>query len=283
MKINATYHAHTFRCHHASGDVKEYAAEAVRQGGRILGATDHTPMPDGRWAVARMTLAELPGYLAAIEEARAAFPSLTIHRGLECEWVPDFEGFYRDELLGHCGFDYLIGAEHWFPYGGAWLDLYDLETPAHLSAMAGNLVSAMESGLFLFIAHPDNFGIGYIRWDENAEACAREIISAAARTGIPLEINGYGFRKDPIKGPRDGRRMYPIDRFWEIAAETGGIRVVCNSDAHTPADVYASIAQCREIADRFGLEYADLEGEIERRKGDRQARWKPFPVNTPQR
>jgi hypothetical protein len=147
--------------------------------------------------------------------------------------------------------------------------------------MAGNLVSAMESGLFLFIAHPDNFGIGYIRWDENAEACAREIISAAARTGIPLEINGYGFRKDPIKGPRDGRRMYPIDRFWEIAAETGGIRVVCNSDAHTPADVYAAIAQCREIAARFGLEYADLEGEIETEKGETdRPDGKPFPVKT---
>ncbi len=266
MKTLTTYHTHTKRCHHASGDVKDYAAEAVRQGGAVLGASDHTPLPDGRWAIARMTMDELPGYISAVEEARNAFPGLRIHRALECEWVPEFESFYRDELLGRCGFDYLIGAEHWFPWHGEWIDLYDLETPAHLSAMAGNLVSAMESGLFLFIAHPDNFGIGYTRWDENAAACARDIISAAVATGTPLEINGYGFRKKPVKESPGRSRMYPIDQFWELAAVTGGVKVTCNSDAHRPADVYASIPQSREVAARYGLEYADLEGLIEKRK-----------------
>ncbi len=56
----------------------------------------------------------------------------------------------------------------------------------------------------------------------------------------------------------DGRRFtYPHPRFWEIASDYN-IKVLCNSDAHRPEDVDASIKICREIAESNSLDFADM-------------------------
>lgn len=251
------YHTHTYRCHHASGDVKDYAREALSQGGRILGISDHVPLPDGRWPEVRMDMEEIQDYLDAIQSASEAYPSLEIIPAFECEWSQEFRGYYENELLGPGKVRYLIGAEHYVPYRGEWIDLMKIHGPGHLRAFADNLIGAMESGLFLFIAHPDCYMCAQTEWSPDTEACARDIIAAAKETGAVLEVNGYGFRKKPLKTPAGLRRVYPVDPFWELAAEAG-IPVVWNSDAHRPEDVFASITDCKNLADRFGLIETDL-------------------------
>jgi len=246
------YHTHTFLCKHAEGTALDYAGEAAKRNIDILGMSDHCPLPDNRWAHVRMAMSDLDAYEAQIEEARRAVPEITILKGLECEWDPMYYGFFHDEILHRRKFDYLIGAEHFFKYRGEWNDLGHIRTASHLKAYTDLLLETMESGLFAFIAHPDGFGSGYDRWDENTEACSRDIFSAAAQLDIPLEINGYGFRK-PLKRTSQGLRLrYPLREFWECAAEYP-IRVICNSDAHRPEDVAASIDLAREMADFFQL------------------------------
>ena len=246
------YHTHTYRCRHATGDVMDYATIALDQGGTVLGISDHAPLPDGRWPDVRMRMDELGGYVRAIEDARAALPGLTILQGLECEWDPAYFGFFQEELLGKRGFQYLIGACHWFPFGGEWLDLDQCGTPDRLSAYSSYLVEMMESGLFAFIAHPDAFGMMPAVWDADRRACAADILRAARDLRVPLEINGYGTRMPKIQTAGGERLKYPWLPFWELAAEFD-IRVVCNSDAHAPEDALASIEDCRRIAERFGL------------------------------
>ena len=90
------YHTHTYRCHHASGDVEEYAAEALKGGAEILGMSDHTPLPDRRWDWVRMAPEDLPGYIAAIDAAREKFPMLKILKGLECEYDAPYGDYYRE-------------------------------------------------------------------------------------------------------------------------------------------------------------------------------------------
>ena len=250
------YHTHTYRCLHASGDVADYVAAARAAGLSELGFSDHCPYPDGRWPENRMPMSDLPGYLEALKTAKAAAAadpsSPRIHAGLECEWGPDIESYIRDEFLGRCGLDYLVAGMHCFLDKGTWRDTYEISEASELAGFAETSCSAMESGLFSYLAHPDVFCYNWLPWDENAIACARDILSTSARTGVPLEINGYGFRKGWVQAPEGRRRPYPHVEFWRLAAEYQ-VSCVVNSDAHRPVDTAANLVEGRELARRFGL------------------------------
>jgi len=250
------YHTHTYLCRHAEGAAAAYARKALEHNMNILGISDHTPLPGNRWPEVRMAMSELEEYEEQIETARREVPEIIILKGLECEWDPSFHSFLRDEILGQRRFDYLIGAEHYFKYHGEWHELGKIHTASHLRAYADILIKTMESGLFAFIAHPDGFGSGYDAWDENAASCSRDIIQAAAELDVPLEINGYGFRKTPKETRLGPRLKYPLPEFWELASSYP-VRVICNSDAHRPEDVAESIDEAREIAARCNLQVID--------------------------
>ncbi|HIJ83196.1 MAG TPA: PHP domain-containing protein, partial [Magnetococcales bacterium] len=141
-------HTHTWRCHHAQGDVDEYCRQAHEKGLRLLGISDHTPLPDGRWASIRMAMSELDGYDRAVEAARRHHPSLRILKGMECEFVPEFSSFFRETLLGERKFDYLVGGIHLFRKDAEWHHSSNgVKTPQFLRAYTDFFISAMASGL----------------------------------------------------------------------------------------------------------------------------------------
>ncbi len=41
----ANYHTHTKRCRHAVGEDREYVEAAIEAGLKVLGFSDHTPIP----------------------------------------------------------------------------------------------------------------------------------------------------------------------------------------------------------------------------------------------
>jgi histidinol-phosphatase (PHP family) len=257
-RITRNYHTHTYRCKHATGDVADYCRAALATGITVLGISDHVPLPDGRWKSVRMDAAELPGYCQAIDAARDEFPGLTVLKSMECEHGAKYTAFYREELLGRLGFDYIFFGAHSFPCRGRWTPVYGgITDAATLGAFADYLVDAMASGLYAFAAHPDVFGCSYLRWDDEAVACSRAILSAAVAYRMPLEINGYGLIKPEIDTPEGRRRMYPWEPFWELAAEYD-VQVVVNSDAHDPRDIIGKTGQALAIARKYGLAFADL-------------------------
>ncbi|MBF0245122.1 MAG: PHP domain-containing protein, partial [Planctomycetes bacterium] len=97
-------HTHTRHCKHATGDASDYAARALRAGLEVLGFSDHCPNPENRWDNVRMPMEELDDYVDAVAKARETHPELKILLGMECEHVEEFSAFYREELLGRCGF-----------------------------------------------------------------------------------------------------------------------------------------------------------------------------------
>ena len=249
-------HTHTSRCLHASEDVADYARVAAAGGMTVMGMSDHTPLPDGRWQDHRMRMAQLPGYIAAVRGCRV--PGLRVLLGMECDWAPEFASFYRDELLARHGFDYLIAGCHFTPDGRTWVGSFDnLTTPARLRAYARQAVATMESGLFAFLTHPDLFGVCNPRWTADTKACADEICAAAVALGVPLELNSYGIRKPWVPGEDGDRPGYPWRPFWEVAAHQG-VRVVLSSDAHRPTDVFAGVAEITAMRDELGLVEAEL-------------------------
>ncbi len=245
-------HTHTSRCNHASGTVRDYVVAAREREMSFLGMSDHAPFPDGRWPEPRMQMKELIAYEDEVYRAREEFPDLPIALGLESEYVSENRAFLEDEILGERGYDYLVGGVHYVRVNGSWKDFHKMTSPQDLVAYSTAAVKTMESGLFAFLAHPDLFGYAYPEWDINAEACARDILSAAESLQIPLEINGYGMRKSKIMTRTGERWRYPWLAFWDMAAGFD-IRILANSDAHEPENVAGNIEDCLALAEDRGL------------------------------
>ncbi|MDD5705792.1 MAG: histidinol-phosphatase [Kiritimatiellae bacterium] len=253
--FTANWHTHTWRCKHATGDVADYCRAAVDAGLTVLGFTDHMPLPNRRWISVRMSAEELPGYCQAIEEARPQFPGLRLHAALECEYLTELGGYYREELLGTHGLSYLAGAIHWFPYKDEWPSAHARDTandPHALVAYTRHLLQMIASGLFAYIAHPDGFAMFYDCWDAETAAAARDIAQAARDANVPLEINAYGLRKPYMSTPDGERPVYPWAPFWDVVAACGAPAIV-NSDAHRPEDIVGKVDEALALAARSGV------------------------------
>ena len=254
----ANYHSHTYRCKHAFGEVVEFVKAASEADLEIFGVSDHAAFPDDRWPDIRMRYEELDNYVEAVIAAQRSVPQVQVLLAMECELVPEFKNYLQDELLGKRQFDYLIGAGHYTPHKGDWLNSFTkLNCKPHLKSYAEHLCQMMESKLFAFIAHPDIFGSSNLEWSADLNACSREILRTAEETQTPLEINGNGLRKKYLKSADGFRPPYPWRPFWELASEFN-IKVVCNSDCHLPSEVVAGISENLELANTLGLELADL-------------------------
>ena len=248
----ANYHTHTWRCRHAEGDVRDYAARAAAAGLKLLGFSDHTPQdyfdaaPPARQI--RMTPEELPGYADAVREAAEAYRGrMEIRLGVEAEYYPKY--FSRLlEMLRTNGVEYMILGQHYL--GNEIGDVYSgrlTEDESTLSRYVSQCTEALETGLFTYFAHPD-----LIRFAGDEAAYDREmrkLCRAALRTRTPLEIN--------LLGIREGRH-YPDERFWKIAAEEGCTAVI-GCDAHLPEHLPdpASEQAALRMAERLGLALTD--------------------------
>ena len=226
MKVNL--HTHTHRCGHAEGTEEEYVLAAIENGYTKLGFSDHTPFPY-EWDYVnrtKMLPEQLPGYIDTVLSLKEKYKDqIEIVLGLECESVPRFFPYLRQLRED---MDYLILGSHgeWsigHAYPGRVRDSWQLHRAY------ADMIEGMESGLFLYVAHPDLMFNDYPRFDETARFLSRELCRAANRLDIPLEYNLYGAYK-----PRDeGALGYPYLPFWEIAAEEN-VRAVVGVDAHSP-------------------------------------------------
>lgn len=246
MNYIANYHTHTYRCGHARGEDRAYVEEAIKAGIKILGFSDHTPMP--------YPLAQRPGHRVQLSMAEDYFRSIadlkreyardiTIHIGVEAEFYPDTFDLFWD-YIKQFPLEYMILGQHFI--GRDEDSLYSSSaSPSEekLIKFTNNLIDAINTGKFLYIAHPD-----ILNYTGEYEAYHREmtrLCQTAKAAGIPMEINRLGYFE---------HRIYPSDRFFGIAAREG-CDVIIGSDAHSP-DVFrdhASIEGCAEFAKKHGL------------------------------
>ena len=241
------YHVHTPLCHHATGWPVDFAARAVELGLEELGFADHNPMPK-RFDDWRMLREDLPRYLDEVEKARAAFPQLRIRLGLECDYLSGREAWI-EELAGMAPWDFFIGSVHYISDGWA------IDDPQHLKRHSGNAEeiwtdywrcyeSAIRSGLFDFVAHPDlpkKFGY---RPAGDLRRFYEPAVAALAECGVAYEINTAGLRKDC-------RELYPAREFVALA-RAAGVPVLINSDAHAVAELGAGFTEAVALAKAEG-------------------------------
>ena len=261
--FTSNWHTHTYRCKHAQGDAADYCAAAVSAGISVIGFSDHSPMKDGRWCGVRMDYAQMPDYIRAIDEAAAAFPSLRIFKGLECEWVPAFgTEYYADELRRRFGLDYIALAAHSFTIESGsekWIDSFhgdksvSIDETAWLRGYSRYVIEGIRTGLFNFVAHPDLLGCFCSKWTKESERATRAIARAAKDAGIPLEINASGFVHRWVADENGGERApYPWLPFWEVVADEGADAII-NSDAHRPDLINANVDRAYAIAEKASV------------------------------
>ncbi len=223
----ANYHTHTVRCGHAVGEDRQYVETAIERGLKVLGFSDHVPMPfpDGHESRFRVPLGRLEDYVQSVLDLRAEYrDDIDVRLGFEAEYYPDlFEAMLR--VLSPYPVDYMILAQH---FNDSRETVYNPNMQLSRSALGqyvDMVIAGMETGRFSYVAHPDLFfyaGPDRVYRQEMARLCRR-----AKALDVPLEIN--------ILGLRTGR-CYPNDLFWPLA-KAEGCRAVLGCDAHAPEDV----------------------------------------------
>lgn len=243
----ANYHTHTPRCRHARGAEREYVESAIAAGLQILGFSDHTPQwfPGNYYSYMRMYPEELGDYCQTVRALQKEYAhKIKIHLGLEAEYYP----LTWKELLPRlqdAGIAYMILGQHWirneFDAGGHATD--PTTDASDFICHCDQVISAMETGIFSYVAHPDFFN--FVGDRKIYQAQMKRVCKAAIDTDTPVELNLLGIRD---------RRHYPNLLFWEVAAEEG-CKVVLGMDAHSPDALLdkKQIADAMKIIETFGL------------------------------
>ncbi len=247
--MNYNYHTHTVRCHHAVDSDVEYIERAIEAGIEFLGFSDHAPFmfPDGYESFYRVDMSEGEEYVKTIRDlAKKYSHKVQISVGFEIEYYP----LYFDKMLENArkfGAEYLILGQHFL--GNEHPDgigtRAHIENPELLTEYVDSIISAIKTGVFTYIAHPD-----IIRFEGNDEHYVREmtrLCEAAKELDIPLEINLHGIANN---------RHYPSDRFFAIAGKIGS-PVTFGFDAHESSALLDrdSLKIATELVKKHNLNY----------------------------
>ena len=235
----ANYHTHTPRCNHARGREEEYVEKALAGGFEVLGFSDHTPcFFEGAYqSRIRMKPEQLEDYVSVLRALQAEYRDrIEIQIGLETEYYPKLFPRLMDFLCQY-PIAYMILGQHGLfnEQEGIWTGTATTEERL-LDQYCGQTMEAMDTGYYLYFAHPDIFH--YVGDPRIYDRYMRRLCRKARDCGLPLEFNLLGFSEG---------KQYPNPVFWRIAAEEG-CDVVLGSDAHEPGGVWVPELEKRGLA-----------------------------------
>lgn len=214
-----------------------------------MGFSDHGPyfFADDKATGQRMTTAEAREYVASIRRLRELYKNkIDIKIGFEMEYYTDK---FHDMLnfVKSLGAEYLILGQHYMRgiFTGGYHVINGKATDEDLINYVKDVITAMESGVFTYVAHPDM--LNYLGDESLYEKEMRKLCIASKRTNTPLEINCQGIRED---------RIYPAERFWKIAGEVG-CPVTIGLDAHSAdaAGDRESEKKAQKLIGKYNLNY----------------------------
>lgn len=257
------YHTHTYRCGHAKGSEEDMVKSAIELGLSQLGFSEHVPLPHYRrfllkaffpschclldvcgWMKAmilngpnmRMTYKMRKEHEKTVQKLKGQYQSqIEIYQGYECEYFKPYLSYYQS-LLQSGEVDYLILGNHFdkYPIHNCYYGKKQIFKKMIID-YRNDIIEAIHTGLFSYIAHPDLFLIGVDEFDEVCKKVAYDICIEAKKYHIPLEINAGGIRRGLRK--MSGEFVYPYTNsfFFKIAAEVGN-DIIIGIDAHKPQD-----------------------------------------------
>lgn len=243
--IKSNFHTHTTRCKHAVGTEREYVEKAIEAGFKVLGFSDHAPylFEDGHVSRIRMDMSELENYVHTIEHLKEEYAKdIQLFVGLEMEYFPKL--FDRTiEKMKQYPLDYLILGQHYFDDETGYIYTgTPREGEVYLETYVERITSALDTGYFLYVAHPDI--INYIGPTQIYEKYMRQIVQLLKKHNMPIEVNVNGYRANA---------QYPNPRFMEIGVEEG-CDFIMGVDAHDPKNLtdYRCYDGCVQMIEKLG-------------------------------
>lgn len=233
---------------------EDYIRKAIAEGIYTLGFSDHSPYPlrDGFVSYSRMGVDEIGDYCKTLLSLREKYKNyIDIRIGFETEYYPRYFGSLIELYRPH-PVEYIIYAGHFIGNEGdedgfTFCAFDKTEDKSRMKAYVDHTVTAMRTGRYSIIAHPDMIHfVGDLDYYRQESA---RLVRAAKEMNIPLEINLYGMR--------DGRH-YPNEEFWRIAGRLGA-RATLGFDSHHERHVAdgGEIVRGLRLADKYGVEVVD--------------------------
>jgi len=270
IPILSSMHTHSRYCD-GHGEIAEYAKSAEAGGIAAYGASGHAPVPfPCDYAI---DLAALDSYCQDVRDAAREYRGrLPIYLGLELDFLPGLDDFYRRELFAR-GLEYVVASVHYVG-DSAWEPWCYDETEESFQAEisrrhGGNARPAVEDyyarlaqmareaptwGVPVIVGHFDRIALWnaadrYFPTDDTwYAALVDNALTAIAESKLVLEINTSGWHK-PVGRPN------PDLRILRRAAKLG-IPAIVSADAHRPEHVARDFARAIEILREAG--YAEI-------------------------
>lgn len=249
--MDYNFHAHTYLCNHATGTPEEYILKAIEGGLKYYGFSDHAAFdfPDGHNYRFRVPGEKLDEYKKIVFGLREKYKDkIKIFYGFEMEYYPKFFDAML-KIAKNAGAEYLILGQHFLfneeKKSDAALNAFrKVETKEEFFNFTECVTSAIKSGVFTYIAHPDTIDFDdYEVYKTEVE----KICKTSKEYNVPLEINFQGLREG---------RAYPKEKFWEIAGKIG-CPVTFGFDSHQThaACDKESLPKAMELVEKFKLNY----------------------------
>lgn len=230
------YHSHCKLCGHAEGSVSDYCDRAYQKGFKVWGISDHGPLLD-EWK-SRMLFSEfLDIYLPEIKANELKYKGkMKILKSLELEYFPKYESLYLD-YLNKYHLDYLVLGQHAIITNNNTFDLFSKLTLEEVKEYKNEVVNALNTKLFKILAHPDLFMYSLTKngltWTSELDQISREIIEAAIKNDVYIEVNVNGARRGTIKNELgEDTWMYPYLNFFRIASQYKDAKFILGADCH---------------------------------------------------
>ena len=235
MKIEMTnFHMHTSRCHHASGTDEQFVLEAIRNGYKKIGFSDHAcwNFGTGYKSHMRMTVEEFADYKKSVINFKNRYKDkVDISLGMEAEYFPDLQ----DWLLRFCAeedIEYLVFGNHF--YKNEELHVYYGNTrEQYTDSYFDMCVDGLKTGMYSYLAHPELILRNeYLVWNDHIESQFARVCQVCKDLDIPLEYNVLGMQMNE----RTGFISYPHPKFWQLAGKMG-CKAIIGMDAHCVNDL----------------------------------------------
>ena len=239
-------HNHTKLCNHASGEMYEYIEQAIKNGTKYFGFSDHAPMDfDTKY---RMNFSQMPSYEKSVVDLKQKYKDKI---DILLAYEVDFLKGYIDKRVLDAKVDYLIGSVHFIGKWGfdnpefignyknkdidkIWQEYFD-----EIEALA-------KSGLFDIVGHLDLIKVFNFLPKKDVRLIAKNALKAIKKADMVVEFNMSGYRKPTGEA-------YPSTSLIESLKELD-IPITFSSDAHEPKQVGLYKDKILTIAKEYGYD-----------------------------